>query len=96
VAGQAPGDGVEILLQAFGEGRQGGQFGGPSVADPLREILAGELGEHRGEGAEMPGGGVEFGAAPQRDLELGLLIFGQEVRMAGEPAGNLPDSRRSR
>jgi hypothetical protein len=41
-------------------------------------------------------GGVEFGAAFQQGLELGLLVFGQGVRMAGEPTGDLPDGRRRR
>src|ERR1039457_6028762 len=58
-AGQALGDGVEVLFEAFGEGRYAGQFGGPGVADPLREVLAGELGEHPCEGADAAGGGVE-------------------------------------
>jgi hypothetical protein len=44
-AGQALDDGVEVLLEAFGEGRYAWQLGGPDVADPLREVLAGE---HRG------------------------------------------------
>ncbi len=92
-AGQALGDGVEVLFEAFGEGRYAGQSGGPGAADPLREVLAGELGEHRGEGADMGGGGLEFGAAFQQGLELGLLVFGQGIRMAGEPAGDFPDAR---
>jgi hypothetical protein len=41
----------------------------------------------------MGGGGLEFGAAFQQGLELGLLIFGQGIRMAGEPAGDIPDGR---
>jgi hypothetical protein len=34
----------------------------------------------------MAGGGLEFGAAVQQHLELGLLVFGQGIRMGGEPA----------
>jgi hypothetical protein len=95
-AGQALGDGVEILLEAFGERRHAWKLGGPDVADPLREVLAGELGEHRGERADVAGGGLEFGAAFQQGLQLGPLVFGQGVGMAGEPTGDLADSRRSR
>ena len=80
--GQALGDGAEVLLEAFGEGRYAGQFSGAGVADPLREVLAGELGEHRGERADVAGGDLEFGAAFQQRLELGLLVFGQGIGMA--------------
>ena len=86
-------DGVEVLLKALGERRDAGQLSGPGVADPLREVLAGELGEHGGERADVAAGGLEFGAAFQQRLEPGLLVFGQGIRMAGEPAGDLPDTR---
>jgi hypothetical protein len=95
-AGQALSDGVEVLFRAFGEGGQARKLGGPDVTDPLREVVAGELGEHGGEGAHVAAGGPEFGAAFQQGLELGLLVFGQGVRMAGEPAGDFPDTRRGR
>jgi hypothetical protein len=39
---------------------------------------------------------VEFGAAFQQGLELGPLVFGQGVGMAGEPAGDVADGRRGR
>jgi hypothetical protein len=42
-AGQALGDGVEVLFEASGEGRYAWQSGGPGAAGPLREVLAGEL-----------------------------------------------------
>jgi hypothetical protein len=51
---------------------------GPDVADPLREALAGELGEDGGEGADVAAGGLEFGAAFQRGRELGLLVSVRE------------------
>ena len=37
--------------------------------------------------------GREFGAAFHQCLELGLLVFGQGIRMAGEPAGDRPGTR---
>jgi len=53
-AGQALGDSLEVLLEAFGERGQAGQLGVLDVADPRREVvLAGELGEHRGEGPDV-------------------------------------------
>lgn len=64
------------------------------VADPSREVLAGEVGEHGGERTDVIGGGLEFRAAGQQDLELGLFVFGQGVRPPGEPAGHLADGRR--
>jgi hypothetical protein len=60
---QALGDGAEVLGESFGEGGQAGQVGGLSVADPLREVLAGELGEHPRECADLGVGGPELGAA---------------------------------
>ena len=41
----------------------------------------------------MGGSVLKFGAASQQGLELGLLVFGQGIGMAGEPAGDLPDGR---
>jgi hypothetical protein len=92
--GQALGDGVEVLLEAFGEGREAWQAGGAGVADPLREVLAGELGEHGGEGADLLSGGLEFGAVFQHGLEPGLVVFGEGVGVAGEPAGDVADGGR--
>jgi hypothetical protein len=44
--------------------------------------------------ADVAGSGTELGAAFQQGLELGPLVFGQGVGMAGEPAGDLADGRR--
>ena len=77
MGGQALGDGVEVLLEAFGEGGDAGQAGGAGAADPLREVLAGELGEHDDERADLAGGGLKLGAAFKHGFEPGPLVFGE-------------------
>jgi hypothetical protein len=62
----------------------------------LREVLAGELGEHGGERADLVAGGLEFGAAAEDGFEPGPLVLGEGVRAAGEPAGDVADGRRGR
>jgi len=37
---------------------------------------------------------LEFGAAVQHGLEPGLVVLGEGVWAAGEPAGDVPDGRR--
>jgi hypothetical protein len=61
--GQALGDGVEVLLEAPGEGGDAGQAGGLGVGGPLREVLAGEPGHHDGERADLVRGGLELRTA---------------------------------
>jgi hypothetical protein len=94
--GQAVGDGVEVLLQALGARRGAGQAGGAGGVDPLREVLAGEAGDHGGERADLVRCGLEFGAAVQDRLEAGLLVLGQGVRAAAEPARDVADGGRGR
>jgi hypothetical protein len=96
VHGQAVGDGVEVLLQALGERRDAGQAGGAGVADPLREVLAGELGDHDSERPDLAGGGLQLGAAFEDGIEPGPVVLGEGVRVAGDPAGDVPDGRRGR
>jgi hypothetical protein len=62
--GQAGRHGVDVLFQALGEGRGAGQAGVAGVADPLREVLAGELGGPDGERADLARACPELGAAP--------------------------------
>ena len=64
--------------------------------DPLREVLAGEVGDHGGEGADLVAGGLQFGAALQDRLESELLVFGQGVRVAGQPVRDFADGGRGR
>jgi len=52
-----------VLAQAVGEGVQGGQRVGADGGDPLVEVLALELGHHRGEAAHVGGGGCQSGLA---------------------------------
>jgi hypothetical protein len=57
-------------------------------------MLAGKIGDHGGEGADLAGCGVQFGAAVQDGLELGALVLGEVVGAAAEPVGDVPDGRR--
>ena len=84
-----------LVFQALGEAREAGQPGLAGAGDPLREVLAGEVGERGGEGADLAAGGPEFGAAFQDDLEAGFLVFGQGVRAAAEPVRDVADGRRA-
>jgi hypothetical protein len=45
---------------------------------------------------DVAGGCLELGTAFLQDLEPGPLVVGQGIGMAGEPAGDLADSRRRR
>jgi hypothetical protein len=85
-----------VLFQASGEGCDAGQPGVAGAGDPLREVLAGELGEHGSERADLVAGGLEFGAAAEDGFEPGPLVLGDGVRAAGEPAGDVADGRRGR
>ena len=96
VHGQAVGDGVEVLLQALGEGGDAGQAGVAGGGHPLREVLAGQLGDHGGERADLVRCGLEFGAAVQDGLEAGFLVLGQGVRAAAEPVRDVADGGRGR
>src|SRR5580704_8977325 len=64
--------GVEVLLQALGERGDPGQPGLAGGGHPLRQVLAGQLGDHGGERADLAGCGLEFGAAVQEALSRGF------------------------
>jgi hypothetical protein len=94
--GKAAGDGVEVLLQALGERRDAGQPGGAGGIDPLREVLAGQAGDHGGERADLVRRSLQFGAAVQDRLEAGLLALGQGAGAAAEPVRDVADGGRGR
>jgi len=94
--GQPVGDGVEVLLEALGEGGDPGQGGLAGGGHPLRQILAGQLGDHGGEAADLAGCGLEFGAAVQDGFELEFLVLGQGVGAAAEPVRDVADGGRGR
>ncbi|MDX2825290.1 hypothetical protein PV416_30455 [Streptomyces ipomoeae] len=60
---EAGGDGGEIPFEAVDEGVEARQVLGADRLDPLRELVALELGEHLPERADVPGEGIQFGAA---------------------------------
>jgi hypothetical protein len=82
------------VLQALGERRDARQAGVAGGGGPLREVLAGEVGDHGGEGADLAGCRVQFGAAVHDGFELGALVPGQVVRAAAERARDVPDGWR--
>jgi hypothetical protein len=49
----------------------------------LRELVAGELGEHGGEGADVAVGGAQYGVAVLQGLDQGFVVVGQGVGGAG-------------
>jgi hypothetical protein len=73
-----------------------GRGGGAGGVDPLREVLAGEAGDHGGERADLAGCGLELGAAVQDRLEAGLLVLGRGVGAAAEPVRDVADGGRGR
>jgi len=92
--GQAPRHRVQVALQSGGEGAQAGQFVGPDGSDPGWQVLAAEPGEHLAEGPDVVGSRPQLRAPLEDRLQLQVLVVGEAVGMAGEPAGHLPDGRR--
>jgi hypothetical protein len=56
----AAGDGVEVALQPFGEGRDARQACTAGGGDPLRQVPSGEFGEHGGECADLGWRGLRY------------------------------------
>ena len=92
--GEAGGDGLLVATDAVGEGAELGLVVG---LDPGEPVLEGEqalaLGHHLGEAADMPGQGVEVGAAGLDGGEPGLVIRVEAVRAGEQPAGDLAGLR---
>jgi hypothetical protein len=93
--GERGGHGVVVDEQAFGEGTQRGQLRvGANPLDPgvqacgvLGQVLVVVGGEQRGEGADVAGGGLEFGAAFEGVFQAGLRGGGEFRWVGGDPAG---------
>ncbi|MFI1104542.1 hypothetical protein [Streptomyces melanogenes] len=66
-----------ISVDASRESVEAGQVVLADGVEPLRESFALALGEHLGEGSNVTGQGVEFGAVGQDGLESGLFDLGQ-------------------
>lgn len=92
---EAGGDGGEISFEAVDEGVEAWQVVGADGLDPLRELLALELGEHLPERADVPGKGLQFGAAGQDGLEFQALSLRQGVGVSQDPAGDRAWGRRT-
>lgn len=83
---QAGGDGGEIAFEAVDEGVEAGQVVGAGRLDPLRKLVALELGEHLAERADVLGEGIQFGAACEEGFELQVLALRQSVGVGQDPA----------
>lgn len=70
---EASGDGYEIAFEAVDIGVEAGQVVGADRLDPLRELVALELGEHFPERTDVPGEGIQFGATGEDGFELQAL-----------------------
>jgi hypothetical protein len=88
---QPGGDRVQVALQPGGERAQPGQAVGVAAdgGDPCRELLAAKVGEHLTEGPDVVGSRSEFRAPLQDRLQPQVLVLGETVGVAGEPAGHL-------
>lgn len=85
---ESGGDGVEVALQVPGESLQARQVGGGRGFDPCWQLVALQLGEHVGEGADVSGECVQFGAVGQYVLELDPVSLGQCFGAGEDPAGD--------
>jgi hypothetical protein len=74
---------------------EAGQVVGADRLDPLRELVALELGEHLPERADVPGEGIQFGAAGEDGFELQALALRQGVGVSQDPAGDRAWGRRT-
>ncbi|MFC9316005.1 transposase family protein [Streptomyces nigra] len=74
---QADSDSGEISFETVDKGVEAGQVVGADRLDPLRKLLALEPGEQLPEHADVPGGGIQFGAAGEDDYELQALALRQ-------------------
>lgn len=83
---EAGGDGVEVAFKVVGESAETDQVGcGSGRFDPLREIVALQVGDHVGERAHVLDEGCQLRAVRQRGLELEPVIFGQGVGVREDP-----------
>jgi len=71
-----------------------GQRRGPSGVDPVQQVSAGALSEHLGEVAYEFMGLLQLRAGGEHCLELPILVLGEGVGMAGDPADDGADRRR--
>ncbi|MGW2934351.1 hypothetical protein ACWDA7_21410 [Streptomyces sp. NPDC001156] len=67
----------------------------PTGGEHAAAAFAVALGEHRREGADLPGEGIEFGAMRADGLEPALFGLGESLRAAEDPlveaAGDPPE-----
>jgi hypothetical protein len=82
-----------VGFEAAGEGVQVGLVVGFDGLDPVVEAVAVQAGEDLGELGDVPGEGIQVGAAFPGLREPGLLVLVQGVRVLQDPAGQLAGVR---
>jgi hypothetical protein len=68
-----------------------GQADSHGAGDPLGQAVAVECGQHLGERAGQRRCRQQLAASGENGFAVQLLLFGERDRMAGEPAGDLPN-----
>lgn len=80
--GETGDDSVAVAVDTGGEGVEAGQVVVADGVEPLGQPLAMPLGEDLGEGPDMSGECIQFGAVDQDGLEAELFRLGEGVGVA--------------
>lgn len=86
--GEPGDDGIAVTVDARGEGVEAGEVVAPDGVEPLGKAFALALGEHLGEGPDVSGEGVEFGAVDQDGLEPKVVGLWEGLGAPEDPAGD--------
>jgi hypothetical protein len=87
--GEAVEDGVVVVFQAVGEGVPVGLVVCLDGGDSVIEAVSVQAGEDLGELGDVPGEGVQVGAAFPGPVEPGFLVVIEGVRVLEDPAGQV-------
>jgi hypothetical protein len=89
--GESGCDGVLVVLDAFDERAQAGQFGGRGLGEPVGQAFAVSAGHHDGEVVDVGVQGVQFRAAIEDRLELGVVLGVEAAGVLDHPADDGAD-----
>jgi hypothetical protein len=90
-----PADINKIFVGPAASARHRWQLGGADVADPLREVLADELGEHRGEGADVEQV-IQRLRHENADLRRLVKVYAESIRQLTLDHLELPSAEQGR
>ncbi|MCX4869923.1 hypothetical protein OHU11_00910 [Streptomyces sp. NBC_00257] len=86
---EAGGDGVEVAFEVLSEPAEAGQLGGGGGRfGPCRQLVALQVGEHVGEGADTLSECCHLRAVGQGGLEMEPVALGRGVEVGEDPAGD--------